>query len=116
MTLLCMVTILFFMTSSTMQHCLHDVIHSDYEDDYDVTQDDDDVIRKRRQVSDDDDETDDVIKLGDFYKKMRLKLWFDVENIDLNSEERKRLEEQTVRAAEKLSSFLRGLFCVEKIS
>ena len=106
------------MTSSTMQHCLHDVIHSDYEDDYDVTQDDDDIIRNRRQIEALDvdvikHENDDVIKLGDFYKKMRLKLWFDVENIDLNPEERKRLEEQTEKAAEKLSSFLRGLFPVE---
>ena len=65
------------------------------------------VKRKRRQsiyTSD--------IKLGDFYKRMRLKLWFDFENIDLNSEEIKRLEIQTRKAADKLSAILRGL-CIQ---
>ena len=63
------------------------------------------VKRKRRQTY-----TNGDIKLGDFYKRMRLKLWFDFENIDLNSEEIKRLETQTRKAADKLSAILRGLF------
>ena len=63
------------------------------------------VKRKRRQTY-----TDGDIKLDDFYKRMRLKLRFDFENIDLSSEEIKRLEIQTRKAADKLSAILRGLF------
>ena len=65
------------------------------------------VKRKRRQIY-----TNRDIKLGDFYKRMRLKLWFDFENIDLSSEEIKRLETQTRKAADKLSAILRGL-CIQ---
>ena len=111
--------IILLFASSTMQTCLHDVIHPETDDvsdddqdtsyNYDVTTQDDDVVRKRRQT-----EVLKDAKLGDFYKRMRLKLWFDFENIDLNFEERNRLEEQTMKAAEKLSDTLRGLFFSEK--
>ena len=110
MTSLYMLTLFLLMTSTTMQHCLHDSILSENEDDNDVIQNDDDLSRKRRDVEETENKSDDVPKLGEFYKKIRLKLQFDFENTDLSYEERKRLEEQATKAAEKLSSILRGLF------
>ena len=110
MTSLYMLTLFLLMTSTTMQHCLHDSILSENEDDNDVIQNNDDVFRKRRDVEETKSESDDVPKLSEFYKKIRLKLRFDFKNTDLSYEEIKRLEEQATKAAEKLSSILRGLF------
>merc|ERR1719354_1297707 len=107
MTSLYMLTLFLLMTSKTLQHCLHDSILPQHEDDNDVIQNDDDVFRKRRDVEETENKSEDVLKLGEFYKKIRLKLQFDFENTDLSYEERKRLEEQATKAAEKLSSILR---------
>ncbi len=49
-------------------------------------------------------------RIDDFYKPLRLRLWFDRDNIDFpcGSPRFRRLREQTQRAADRLMSFMSG--------